>query len=157
MSKIRKINIDVTAFPTVMSSVYSVKEADEVGHPDFPAYYVHPEEIVETRLINPDDPKDPINFESVMIRTSKAIEFKEVSIKKTTGPRKVDDLILSEEETLNTVRHLTKKSTDKAREESKKLKKALDKLEKLEKLWEEKDNLDFDKPGEPILFTFEEE
>jgi len=152
MSKTRKIILDDSNTPRVGSSVYVVKEMDKIGHPEYPAYGIYPEIVVESRLKNPEDPSDPINFDEVLIKVNVNGEWKTISTKRTTGHRKINEIISSEEETIATFRHYNEQSKKDIDKEILKMKEKAKNLQQIVDCSKDLTELNFDKPGEPIKF-----
>lgn len=158
MSKKRiNLNGDVN-IPQVGDSIFAVKQVELTSKSNYFKYDVFAETIVETKLPEDLDPKDFKNPSEVLIKTYKGNEHEWKKVKvNTIGPRKVDELIVSENEALETAVKYSENEYKKAKEDLEELKKNVRTLEQYEKGWNEKESLDFDEPGKMITLEINAE
>jgi len=140
--------------PRVGDAIFTVKEVpiEEKSKTTLSKYDVFAETVYESKA---PDGEDPRTCESLDIRFTANGGWKNISLISTMGPRKLNELLISEDDALETVRHFTEKERKLAQQYFEDARKAVKLLEQYEEGWNNRESLDFDKPGEIIKLDFE--
>lgn len=143
-----------TSVPRVGEPIFCVKElpVEANSNSTISKFAVFGETVVETKLF--ENEKDIRNPKAVQIKTNfDEKEFKTVDLASTLGPRRPNELLVSEDDALVTVRFKNKEELSKARKKLEDARKEVKLLEQICNLYDNMTELDFDTPGQ--LHTLE--